>query len=191
MKTGTKSLLFGVHQFIWHPLTVYLAWCKLYGKLPNWKETICIIIHDWGYWGLDNMDDAAGQKHPEFAAKIAHVLLDPDGLENYFVGSEYFYLCLYHSRHYARADNTEPSKLCWADKASIIFDPWWLYLPRAWLSGELTEYRENCHHLLDKSRPHREFYRFIKAYFIKLAESRQGDAVSYFPETETQNKVKP
>lgn len=55
MKTGTKSLLFGVHQFIWHPLTVLLAWIKLYGW-PAWEELVCIIIHDWGYWGKSNMD---------------------------------------------------------------------------------------------------------------------------------------
>lgn len=26
MRIGTKSILFGVHQFIWHPVTVYIAW---------------------------------------------------------------------------------------------------------------------------------------------------------------------
>ncbi|MCK5235828.1 MAG: hypothetical protein KAR06_02490, partial [Deltaproteobacteria bacterium] len=59
---GTKSLLFGVHQFIWHPITVLIAWCKLYGW-PTWPELVCIIVHDWGYWGKPNMDGPEGEKH--------------------------------------------------------------------------------------------------------------------------------
>jgi len=47
MKVGTKSLLWGVHQIFWHPLTVTLAWRELYKKWPSWKEFVCIFIHDW------------------------------------------------------------------------------------------------------------------------------------------------
>ena len=89
MKTGTKSLLFGVHQFVWHPITVWMAWVWLFRRLPNWKETICIIIHDWGYWGKENMDDEEGEKHPEWAFHFASKHL----------GKSYGLLCLYHSRH--------------------------------------------------------------------------------------------
>ncbi len=173
MKTGTKSLLFGVHQFIWHPVTVYIAWVWLYKKFPNWKELICIIIHDWGYWGKKKMDDDEGQRHPELAAIIALMLLDEE------FDDTYYQLCLYHSRHYAKNDYAEPSKLCWADKLSILFDPFWLYLPRAWLSGELKEYRENCSHLIDINKSHLEWYKFIKKYFIKLGKEQRGDACAY------------
>lgn len=173
MTTGTKSLLFGVHQFIWHPITVYIAWYKLYKKRPNWKETLCIIFHDWGYWGKAKMDDEAGQKHPELGAEIAYWLFDRDDVQ------EYYFLCLYHSRHYAKNDDTEPSKLCWADKMSILLDPWWLYLPRAWASGELKEYRENCSHLVDMNKSHLAWYRFIRAYLIKLGKEQRGDACIY------------
>lgn len=131
MRVGTKSLLFGVHQFIWHPITVLIAWWKLYG-LPNWKEIICIVIHDWGYWSKPNMDGAEGEKHPEFAADIASKLL----------GHDYMLQCLLHSRHYARRYDMQPSKLCWADKLSILYDPEWFYLFRARASGELKEYRQ-------------------------------------------------
>ena len=43
MKVGTKSLLFGVHQLLWHPLTVWLGWIKLYKKPPSFKEAVCIL----------------------------------------------------------------------------------------------------------------------------------------------------
>ncbi len=130
MKVGTRSLFFGVHQVFWHPLTVLLAWQYLYGW-PSWKEFICIVIHDWGYWGRPNMDGLEGERHPEYGARIAGKLF----------GTEYYYLCLLHSRHYAKNTNREPSRLCWADKLSIRYDPWWFYLLRAWGSGELKEYR--------------------------------------------------
>ena len=131
MKTGTKSLIFGVHQVFIHPIVVYRAWKALYGR-PSWRELICIVIHDWGYWGKPNLDGPEGERHPEFAAGIATKLF----------GKRWGYLCLYHSRHYARAAGAEPSKLCWADKLSITYEPAWFYLLRARLSGELKELRQ-------------------------------------------------
>jgi hypothetical protein len=103
LQKGTKSLLFGVHQFFWHPATVLIAWIGLYGW-PSWKEVICIIVHDWGYWGSPNMDSEEGECHPEIGARIAGTLF----------GRDYYDLCLLHSRHYARKVNREPSRLCWA-----------------------------------------------------------------------------
>jgi len=134
MRVGTKSLLFGVHQFIWHPFTVYLAWTEKYGR-PTLKETLCIIVHDWGYWGMPNMDGEEGVKHPDRGALIAKKLL----------GEDYFMMCIAHSRDYSKRYGVEPSKLCWADKLSIKYDPKWFYLLRARLSGELKEYRSRSH----------------------------------------------
>lgn len=175
MKTGTKSLLFGVHQVIWHPVTVLLAWIYLYRKFPGWRELICIIIHDWGYWGKPNMDGAEGETHPELAAVIAYHLFDRDDVY------EYYFFCLYHSRHYARKDNGEPSKLCWADKASIMFEPWWFYLPRAWLSGELAEYRIMADRagLLPLAASNRTWFAWAKQYLVKIGKAQRGDVVPY------------
>lgn len=50
-------------------------------------------------------------------------------------------IVLYHSRHYARLRRQTPSKLCWADKLFILYDPKWFYLFRAKLTGEIKEYR--------------------------------------------------
>jgi hypothetical protein len=128
---GSRSLIFGVHQFAWHPFTVWLAWIWLYRELPSWRETVCIVVHDWGYWGKHSMDGPDGKTHPELGARIAGRLLGPG----------YKLLCLYHSRSYAKMHATEPSKLCWADKTSILLDPSDWYLTRARLTGELKEYR--------------------------------------------------
>ena len=155
MKAGTKSLLFGVHQVIWHPITVLIAWWKLYGR-PNWKELICIIIHDWGYWGAPNIDGEEGEEHPKWAAVLA----------GKWLGYEYYLLCLCHSRHYARKTGLKPSILCWADKLSILYDPWWLYLPRAWMSGELKEYRESAAKagFTPLTETHRTWFKWVRKY---------------------------
>lgn len=170
MKVGTRSLLFGVHQFIWHPITVYIAWRKLYGKLPTWKETICIIIHDWGYWGKPNMDGVEGERHPEFAANIV--------LQ--FFGSDFCKLCLFHSRHYARNAGQEPSLLCWPDKLSHLYEPEWFYLLRARLSGELKEYRKVAADagFIPLSATDHEWWACIKKRLVKLGQE-QRNVVAY------------
>jgi len=170
MGVGTKSLLFGVHQFAWHPFTVLLAWQKLYGW-PNWKELVCIVIHDWGYWGSPNMDGPEGEKHPVRSALI---------IENW-LGHEYGELIRRHSRHYCRMFELEPSKLCWADKLSILYERWWTYIPRAMLSGELKEYRLLASNGLgiDIYKPHRYWFKVIQEKFRKLAAEQRGDAIPY------------
>lgn len=79
MKTGTKSLLFGCHQIILHPLFVLVAWIKLYGwKTLSWPIVLSIIIHDWGFWGCEKMDDEKGERHPVLAARIMEKLYPYD-----------------------------------------------------------------------------------------------------------------
>lgn len=48
--------------------------------------------------------------------------------------------CLYHSRFYANRNGEQISRLCVADKLAISLEPWWLYIPRVWLTGEAKEY---------------------------------------------------
>ena len=157
MKIGTKSLLFGVHQFLWHPFTVLLAWVYLFG-LPNWKELVCIFIHDWGYWGCEEMDGKWGCLHPRWAA---------DKAMKWF-GPQYYVLCLYHSRSYAERHKIKPSRLCWADKFSICFDPSWFYLLRARLSGEIIEYRSpKFKNDLPKNTPDKTWFKWLRYEFKK------------------------
>jgi len=177
MKLGTKSLLYGSHQFIWHPIQVTIAWIVLFKRLPTWKEMICIIIHDWGYWGCPNLDGEEGERHPEWAAKWVSLNLD----NNVYSGDRYRYrdLCLYHSRHYAKNDNADPSKLCWADKYCIKYDPWWFYLARVRLSGEIKELRWNNRDYCSLDCSDKEWFVYVQNLMIKVALARRGDAAPY------------
>lgn len=115
------------------------------------------------------MDDEEGETHPELGAKIAGKIL----------GDDYYWMCLLHSRHYAKTLGKEPSPLCWADKLSIIMEPYWLYLPRAYASGELFEYRKIASEFISLTSTHREWYKWVRERLIKLGQERRGDAVPY------------
>jgi len=158
MRIGTKSLLFGVHQVLWHPITVYLAWRKLYGS-PTARETFCILVHDWGYWRSADIDGESGVNHPKLGAKIV----------GHLFGNSYRDLVLLHSQRLARKLGVEPSKLCWADKASILFEPAWLYLLRARTSGELMEYRSHAARWVALEEPDRKWFTWLKRRFVKSA----------------------
>jgi hypothetical protein len=183
MKIGTKSLLYGVHNIIWHPVTVLLAWIELYGW-PSWKETVCIVVHDWGYWGSPNMDGPEGERHPTVGAMIAKNYLDT--WKNLYSAEpmswKYYDLCLYHSRHYARSCNREPSKLCWADKLSIKYDPWWFYLTRAWLSGEIDEYIALHSRMGKQFNTRREWYDWTSKRAIILGKQQSSEGISFHPQ---------
>ncbi|MCE5336803.1 MAG: hypothetical protein LLG06_19675 [Desulfobacteraceae bacterium] len=130
MKVGTKSILFGAHQFLIHPLFVALAWWKLYGFPWDVRLWVALIVHDWGYWGSPDMDGTEGEQHTKFGARICGHLFGPEWRD----------FCLYHSRFAAVRDGKRFSRLCVADKLSIVLEPAWLYLPRVRLSGEIHEY---------------------------------------------------
>ncbi len=173
MTVGTKSVLFGVHQFIWHPATVVLAWRRLYGRWPGLYEFIAIACHDLGYIGCTDMDGPSGRRHPVRGAVIAAGIVRVISTAYLFFswvwfdfrsGSEYafrhrfrqardaagnvarsvFWLSLLHSSHTAEKWGAPPSALCWADKASIFYEPAWFYIFRAKLSGELWEVIHNA-----------------------------------------------
>lgn len=169
MRVGTKSVLFGVHQCLWHPITVILAWRHIYGTYPSWRMLICIIVHDLGYVGCSTIDGEDGERHVELGARIA----------GWLFGSRYRDEVLFHSRHYARNAQRDPSDLCWADKASVLFDPAWFYLLRARLSGELSEYRGNAAAYVSMEEEDITWFLWYQSRVKKLLESRRGDAVPY------------
>ena len=83
-------------------------------------------------------------------------------------------LCLYHSRSTAKQYGKEPSKLCWADKLSVKFDPWWLYLPRVILSGEIHEFRALAAKFgeVPLSASNKEWYKWAQERMIRKAYSK-------------------
>lgn len=135
---GTKSVLWGVHQFIWHPITVLIAWKKVHRTWPNWWQLLAIIFHDSpGYIGCKEMDGPDGLEHPyagaRWAARIAGILSEEAAFKTYF-------LSLYHSSNFAKLHGAPPSDLYLPDKVSILVEPRWFYMLRARLSGELEEF---------------------------------------------------
>lgn len=130
MEIGTRSILFGAHQFIIHPLLVARAWWILYGFPFDPRLWIAFFIHDLGYWGKPNMDGVEGKKHPEGPARIMDRLF----------GKEWGDLCRYHSKDYARSKGAKYSKLCIADKLVMSLEWRWLYLLRVILTDEIKEY---------------------------------------------------
>jgi hypothetical protein len=137
LKIGTKSILFGVHQFIFHPLFVYKAWKILYGR-PKLYELCAIITHDLGYIGLSNMDGEEGERHPLISASWWDSSLLGTGFRSK-VASE----IIGHSRFFASKYNQQLSKLFRADKLAIALYPVWLYKLLGNLSGEICEYIDN------------------------------------------------
>lgn len=130
MTRGTKTVLYGAHCFCIHPFFVAAAWRNLYGFPWDIRLWIAFAVHDLGYVGKIDLDGPEGEKHVEFGARI---------MERLF-GKKWGDFCKYHSRFYAKKDNQPPSKLCFADKLSIVYTPSWLYIPMAKWSGEIYEY---------------------------------------------------
>ncbi len=134
MNVGTKSLLFGAHQFLLHPLMVLLSWLVYYKQMPKFYQLCAIVTHDWGYWGSPNMDGEEGREHPEKAANIWR-------LSGKF-GVKVIGEILGHSASYASKYRLPVSKLYKADKLSPIFISCYFYVFLGSLSGEILEYME-------------------------------------------------
>ena len=166
MRIGTKSLLFGEHQFVLHPVFVLWGWVRLYGR-PSWRELVAIVVHDWGYWGSPNMDGPEGEEHAVRSARIAIGL----------AGEQAAMQVMYHSRFVCRRVQAAPSRLCYADKWASAYMPTWLWVLLGRLSGELDEYV--CHPKYDQDVPgydspcpyawHRRYRTFASRFLLSAS----------------------
>lgn len=153
MRVGTRSILFGAHCWFIHPWFVALAWWKLYGFPWDPRLWVAFFVHDLGYWGKPNMDGKEGEGHVFFGASFMSTRFDCSPWQggiaawlNKWFGEapgsrSWWAFCVFHSRFMAKQYRQPFSPLCVADKLAICLEPWWLYLPRVALSGELAEYR--------------------------------------------------
>ncbi len=116
MTEGTKSYLFGCHQFLIHPIIVVIAWKKHFGYMPRLWELVCILLHDVGHIGKDYLSDYEQKKiHWVLGARIALKLFSGKG----------FVLIAGHTKQ----SEWPRSKLFYADKYSWVIAPvWWLRL---------------------------------------------------------------
>lgn len=105
MKIGTRSVLFGAHQFLIHPWFVAWGWWKLYrlqrvyiGYASGYPQTyrwrlgfrggpkyaslldprlwLVFFVHDLGYIGKPNIEGDEGECHPLLGARIMAILGD-------------------------------------------------------------------------------------------------------------------
>jgi hypothetical protein len=129
MRVGTRSVLFGFHQFAIHPMFVAVAWWKVYGFPWDPRLWLAIFVHDLGYIGKPNMDGPEGETHPEVGARMMSIF-----------GQEWHDLVLLHSRFYCKRLGRTHSRLCVADKLAICLYPRWLWKLLVTLSGEIDEY---------------------------------------------------
>lgn len=141
MTIGTKSILFGVHQFAIHPWFVAMAWWKLHGFPWDPRLWVAFFVHDLGYIGKPNMDGPEGELHPLLGARIMHALFDGSGARDH----RWECFTLFHSRFLAKKYGVPYSPLCTADKLATALMPAWLYLLLARLTGELHEYMDSEH----------------------------------------------
>ncbi len=123
------------------------------------------------------MDGPIGDYHPVLGARMMLTLF----------GSEWFWFCLYHSRFLAKENGAKPSRLCMADKLSIVLEPWFLYLPRAWLSGELKEYMRSAEsdgkhgHMNLRSVSAKTWYLSVQKYlrnYVRKHKDGEEDSVT-------------
>jgi hypothetical protein len=138
MRVGTKSVLFGAHTFILHPIFVFLAYWQLYG-FP-WDPRLCLAcaVHDLGYFGMDVVEGPRSEEHVELGGKMMDRLC----------GRRWGTFVRRHSRSWCKQHGQPYSRLCVADKLAFVLTPAWLYLPMARATGELAEYiaATDCHH---------------------------------------------
>lgn len=137
MKMGTRSLLFGAHQFLLHPLCVAYCWWRLYGFPWDPRLWVAFLVHDWGYFGCSDMDGEEGQWHPITGSVIMYSLF----------GEEWGNFALLHSRTVAKMLKSEPSRLCNADKMASVVLPASLYVFMVRFTGEVREYRSASKHI--------------------------------------------
>lgn len=133
MNEGTKSYLFGCHQFLMHPLQVIRAWRMEYGTWPEWWQIIGIFLHDIGVCGRQYLsDDKAKIGHWKRGAHLARDIVRFICLKLKYSDSKRaiivvstFYLC---AGHCPEESGFDESKLSRADKRSWVIAPmWWLW----------------------------------------------------------------
>lgn len=160
MRIGTKSLLFGCHQFLIHPIFTLIGWILLYKiKSISFQVIFAIFIHDWGYYSCKNMDGPEdGALHPFRICTFDFV---------YHLFPKAYDEILYHSRHLAKIYEHEPSRLCWADKLGTGIMPSILWAILACASKEGWEYMDNKYghdYVTGEDKTLMGLYRFHQKY---------------------------
>jgi hypothetical protein len=131
VKEGTKSILFGCHNPLFHGTWVLLAWKLEYKAWPRWWELLGIYLHDIGVWNRQYLsNNTAKIGHWELGAVwgaeivlFLHRLWPKFGLKS-GAGEVFTFM----AGHCPEESQYKPSKLMRADKRSHLLEPkWWQY----------------------------------------------------------------
>jgi hypothetical protein len=163
MPVGTRTLLFGCHQFIIHPVFVLLASWRLFGLryMMNWREWLAAFVHDWGYWGCADIDGIDGAHHPirsvsgTIVSRILGTYMDITtayNLRHYIQRHSWFAITKIYMESIYGVPEPFLSRLYYSDKLGSAMVPSWLWATQAWLTGEGVEYLQNSHHKYDALR---------------------------------------
>lgn len=187
---GTLSILFGAHCWFIHPFFVAASWWRTFGFPFDPRLWVAFFVHDLGYWGLSNMDDEKGEDHVYYGAGIMGKWFDFGWVANLFdrvwgyqpFGSSWYDFCHLHSRFIASRVELPISMLCVADKRAIIMEPWWFYLPRVILSGEIVEYRSLLRSKYNETGApvtNREWFTIVKDHVARWLAKTLADKAYY------------
>lgn len=166
MRIGTKSVLFGVHCVLLHPVFIAVGWWKEYGFAPvrigqrivtdvvalgpgrrmpvNCRYEVFTSLWSPRLWLAFIVHDIGylGKPNMDGPEGETHPKLGARIMRRLF-GEPWGEFVLTHSRYYAKRLGKPVSPLCAADKRVFLIEPAWLYLPRARASGELAEFLAN------------------------------------------------
>ncbi len=127
MKEGTKSVLIGCHNPLFHGTWVLMAWRLEYKAWPKWWEIVGIFLHDIGVGGRQYLsDDKAKIGHWERGAHYTELIvwhLARHRRKAYLRQRAYQFV----AGHCPEESGYLQSKLARPDKRS------WIVAPTAWL----------------------------------------------------------
>lgn len=149
---------------------------------------------------MNKMDDEDGEMHPLLGAGVMTLFDDSwtvftsPNHTHIVCGDVWGYLVLFHSRYLSKRYGVQPSRLCAADKLAIALEPWWLYLPRVKLSGEIVEYmaeykRNHPDMPMDEQLTPRQWFARVQDYCKRWAyEHKDGREDTW---TQARHRVDP
>lgn len=162
MTEGTKSYLFGCHQFLLHPLWVLMAWKLEYKAWPCWWELICILLHDVGICGRQYMsNDKAKEGHWELGAALSSKIimyLTPRRKRLTLSPTPYWYRARkLIAGHCPNESHLPKSKLFIPDKRSFLVAPiwweWWNYWVEGFKTTNPIQWRKQVRENLKRKDP--------------------------------------
>lgn len=127
IKSGISCLIFGYHNILLHPLTLFASYIDRHKKIPSFEWVILFFLHDIGYAFISMEDILSVEKdnHPEYGARIIKKILDEHWAD----------ISIRHSRDYCKGKDL--SELGYLDKDCYRFHPITLAMIQCFISGEL------------------------------------------------------